>query len=154
MSSGLIKAIAKFRREHPDLSYEEIAERMQISTQMLIKYIKGTATPRESTLALIAQGIGVDVEELRKREEEMEPDPQEEETEPDPPEKEETKTEIHIVIGERLDRNSGLKLREIVMLYFFSINELDTRLKTHEINAMADEFLDRIAKCINRDRKE
>ena len=165
--SRLSDAIAKYKSEHPDLSCEDIAEQMRISTAMLFKYMKDTATPRESTLALIAQGIGVDVEDLREKddpesipqEEETESDQPIEETESDQPEEEiesnqpeeETKTEVHIMIGERPNQISALTLREIALLYFFSINALNTSMETHEINAMADEFMDRIAKYIKRE---
>ena len=141
----LINAIAKFRRENPDLSYEEIAGRLRISTQSLFNYLKGNATPRESTLLSIASGLGVDVEDLREKVEEEE-DPAEEEEE-DPAEEEETEgTEVHIHVSDQ--KMDPVRLRETVLLYFFSINDREKRMTTEEICVTADEFLVSISSCL------
>lgn len=141
----LSEALSEYRRKNPDVTQEVLAEQCQISTQMLWKYMRGTATPRKSTLALIAAGIGVDVEDLQKCEENVQKCEPEEVAE-DPAEEEEAEgTEVHIHVSDQ--KMDPVRLRETVLLYFFSINDREKRMTTEEICVMADEFLVIISSC-------
>ena len=141
----LAEVLSEYRRKNPDVTQEVLAEQCQISTQMLWKYMRGTATPRKSTLALIAAGIGVDVEDLQKCEENVQKCEPEEVAE-DPAEEEEAEgTEVHIHVSDQ--KMDPVRLRETVLLYFFSINDREKRMTTEEICVMADEFLVIISSC-------
>ena len=80
--SKLSAALLDYKEKHKDLPWEEIAYQMQISEQMIHKYIKGEAKPRKDTLELIAGFLGVPIADL-------------EEEKASAPEK----TEVRIVIG-------------------------------------------------------
>ena len=142
----LAEVLSEYRRKNPDVTQEVLAEQCQISTQMLWKYMRGTATPRKSTLALIAAGIGVDVEDLQKCEENVQKCEPEEVAE-DPAEEEEAEgTEVHIHVSDQ--KMDPVRLRETVLLYFFSINDREKRMTTEEICVTADEFLVSISSCL------
>lgn len=80
--SKLSEALTRYKDQHPDQSWMDIAEDMQISEVMIYKYIKGEAKPRKYTLELIANFLGVPIADL-------------EEEKASAPEK----TEVRIVIG-------------------------------------------------------
>ena len=80
----LNQAITKYKNQHPDMSWGEIADKMQISELMLRKYATENTKPRDSTLHLIAGVLQVDPESLKE-------DAKEE------PEK----TTVHIVVGKK-----------------------------------------------------
>ena len=150
----LSEALSEYRRKNPDVTQEELAERCQISTQMLWKYMRGTVTPRKSTLAMIAAGIGVDVEDLQKCEENVQKceenvqkcEPEEVSEDPAEEEEETEGTEVHIHVSDQ--KMDPVRLRETVLLYFFSINDREKRMTTEEICVTADEFLVHISSCL------
>ena len=138
----LSEALSEYRLKNPHVTLEELAEQCQVSTQMLWKYMRGTATPRKSTLALIALGIGVDMEDLQECKENVQKCEPEEAAE----EEEAEETEVHIHVSDQ--KMDPVRLRETVLLYFFSINDREKRMTTEEICVMTDEFLVSIASCL------
>ena len=145
----LSEALSEYRLKNPHVTLEELAEQCQVSTQMLWKYMRGTATPRKSTLALIALGIGVDMEDLQESEDniqECKENVQKCEPEEAAEEEEAEETEVHIHVADR--KKDPVRLRETVLLYFFSINDREKRMTTEEICVMTDEFLVSIASCL------
>ena len=118
--SNLKNAITKYCVQHNETRLYHLAEQIGISGLMLQKYMREEATPRDSTLKLIADFLHVDPETLRDTKEEFKlednPDevsdesPEEEtedlkdesEEEPDDDSEDDNQqTTINIVIGNR-----------------------------------------------------
>ena len=89
--SKLRHTLLLYKIQHPTMNWDDMAEELQISTPMLMKYVNDKAKPRKSTLELLSKRMNVKLEDLT--DEDLDPEDEEEE-------KEETKTEVHIVISD------------------------------------------------------
>lgn len=100
---NLRDALNEYKRIHPDITWSDMADAIGINPQSLFNYISGRATPRLSTLTMIAKTLELDVEAFLETEEEPEEvrediqetvppeaDKEEPENEPEPPKKEKT----------------------------------------------------------------
>ena len=117
---NLKTALCRYKEDHPDLVWADIAESIGITLASLVNYLAEKVTPRESTLQMISKVLEIPVDELRddvldeidqedlSEELSEDPDDQEEDfddqedAEEDPeedPDQEEEKTEVHISIG-------------------------------------------------------
>jgi transcriptional regulator with XRE-family HTH domain len=117
---NLKNALCRYKQDHPDLVWADIAESIGITLASLVNYLAEKVTPRESTLQMISKVLEIPVDELRDDvldeidQEDLseglseDPDDQDEDfddqedAEEDPEEDpdHEEKTEVHISIGE------------------------------------------------------
>ena len=112
---NLSNALLNYKHDHPNIEWGDMADSIGISLQSLVNYLKGKATPRESTLTLIPKVLEIPKDELidskEENDESEEEDPEyeyeeeestdDQEVDPEEAPEDEHRTEIHIMIGER-----------------------------------------------------